>query len=74
MDEFEAMMEEFGTVMDDLIALLPEEPTSELEAKAGQLVALGVKVMETLSAAQNEAEVEVELGDGGAMLPADGEA
>lgn len=49
MDEYEAMIEEFGVVMDDLVALLPEEPATELEAKAAQLVALGVKLLETLS-------------------------
>lgn len=49
MDEYEAMIEEFGVVMDDLVALLPEEPATELEAKAAQLVALGVKLLETLN-------------------------
>lgn len=54
MDEYEAMIEEFGVVMDDLVALLPEEPSTELEAKAAQLVALGVRLLETLAMADEE--------------------
>lgn len=60
MDEYEAMIEEFGVVMDDLVALLPEEPATELEAKAAQLVALGVKLLEVIGMeSEDDAEEEV---------------
>jgi len=61
MDEYEAMIEEFGVVMDDLVALLPEEPATELEAKAAQLVALGVKLVEMLNM-EGEGDAEEEEG------------
>lgn len=58
MEDYEAMLEEFGVVMDDLVALLPEEPATELEAKAAQLVALGVRLLEVLSMDEEEAAEE----------------
>ena len=58
MEDYEAMLEEFGVVMDDLVALLPEEPATELEAKAAQLVALGVRLLEVLSMDEEEAVEE----------------
>lgn len=69
MEEYEAMIEEFGVVMDDLVALLPEEPSTELEAKAAQLVALGVRLLEALAMADEEP-----AEDGAEEAPVDVEA
>lgn len=67
MDEYEAMIEEFGVVMDDLVALLPEEPATELEAKAAQLVALGVKLLEVLNM-EDESDAEEEAPEVEVMI------
>lgn len=67
MDEYEAMIEEFGVVMDDLVALLPEEPATELEAKAAQLVALGVKLLEVIGMESEEDAEEEEVPEAEVM-------
>ena len=54
MEEYEANLEEIGVIMDDLVALLPEEPATELEAKAAQLVAQLVIHLEMLASMEEE--------------------
>lgn len=69
MDEYEAMLAEFGVVIDDLVALLPEEPSTELEAKAAQLSALGIKLLEVLAMEEEDDAEEEEVE--GPMMPED---
>jgi hypothetical protein len=54
MEEYEANLGEIGVIMDDLVALLPEEPATELEAKAAQLVAQLVIHLEMLASMEDE--------------------
>jgi len=62
MEEYDANLEKLGVIVDELVALLPEEPATELEAKAAQLVAQLVAHMEMLAAMEADtADVEVEL-------------
>jgi hypothetical protein len=60
-EEYDANVEKVGLVVDELVALLPEEPATELEAKAAELVALVIAHLEMLAMAEDDgAEVEAE--------------
>lgn len=57
MEELEILVADTGVLIDELIGLMPEEPTTELEAKAGELAAKATQLLAQLSA--------VEADDGG---------
>lgn len=68
MDEFQANVEKLAVLADEIVALLPDEPSSELEAKAAEMVARLIQHLEYMDETGDdevEAEdgVEVELED-----------
>lgn len=70
MDEFQANVEKLAVLADEIVALLPDEPSSELEAKAAEMVARLIQHLEYMDEtgddeveAEDGVEVEVELGD-----------
>lgn len=54
MDELNASIEGLGAVVDELIALLPEEPATELDAKAAELVGRVVEHLALIDAMPDE--------------------
>ncbi len=56
MEEFEANLEVVTTLAEELTALLPEEPTTELEAKVAEFLGRVVQHMALLEAALGEAQ------------------
>lgn len=56
MEEYDDNLAKIGIVADELVALLPEEPSTELEAKVAEMVALVIAHMEMLSMAEAEGE------------------
>lgn len=70
MDEFQANVEKLAVLADEIVALLPDEPSSELEAKAAEMVARLIQHLEYMDEtgddeveAEDGVEVEVELED-----------
>ena len=70
MDEFQANVEKLAVLADEIVALLPDEPSSELEAKAAEMVARLIQHLEYMDEtgddefeAEDGVEVKVELGD-----------
>jgi len=56
MEEFEANLEVVTTLAEELTALLPEEPTTELEAKVAEFLGRVVQHMALLEAVLAEAQ------------------
>jgi hypothetical protein len=48
MEEFDMNVEQLGILADELVALLPEEPSTELEAKVAELISRLVQHFEML--------------------------
>ena len=46
MDEFQENVDKLGILADELVALLPAEPTTELEAKVAEMVARLIQHLE----------------------------
>lgn len=68
MDEFQENVDKLAILADEIVALLPDEPASELEAKAAEMVARLIQHLEYMDEtgddeAEVEAEAEVELED-----------
>lgn len=68
MDEFQDNVEKLAVLADEMVALLPDEPSTELEAKAAEMVARLIQHLEYMDETGDdevEAEdgVEVELED-----------
>ena len=65
MDEFQDNVEKLGILSDEIIALMPAEPGTELEAKMAELLARLVQHLEYMDETgeddEEEEEVEVEL-------------
>ncbi len=64
MDEFQDNVEKLGILSDEIIALMPAEPGTELEAKMAELLARLVQHLEYMDETgedDEEEEVEVEL-------------
>ena len=64
MDEFQENVDKLGVLSDEIIALLPAEPSSELEAKVAELLARLVQHLEYMDETGDEdaedADVELE--------------
>lgn len=64
MDEFQENVDKLGVLSDEIIALMPAEPSSELEAKVAELLARLVQHLEYMDETGDEdaeeADVEVE--------------
>lgn len=64
MDEFQENVDKLGVLSDEIIALMPAEPSSELEAKVAELIARLVQHLEYMDETGDEdaeeADVEVE--------------
>lgn len=70
MDEFQDNVEKLGILSDEIIALMPAEPGTELEAKMAELLARLVQHLEYMEETgeddaelEGDAELEVELED-----------
>jgi hypothetical protein len=65
MDEFQENVDKLGILSDEIIALMPAEPGTELEAKMAELLARLVQHLEYMDETgdddEEEEEVEVEL-------------
>lgn len=61
MDEFQANVEKLAVLADEIVALLPDEPSSELEAKAAEMVARLIQHLEYMDETGDD-EVEAEDG------------
>lgn len=65
MDEFQENVDKLAILSDEIMALMPEEPGTEFEAKVGELLARLVQHLEYMDEtgdddAEEEEEVEVE--------------
>jgi hypothetical protein len=70
MDEFQANVDKLGILADELVALLPAEPTTELEAKVAEMLARLIQHLEYMEddgeedeVLEDEAEAEAEVAD-----------
>ena len=70
MDEFQENVDKLGILADELVALLPAEPTTELEAKVAEMVARLIQHLEFMEddgeedeVLEDEAEAEAEVVD-----------
>jgi hypothetical protein len=71
MDEFQENVDKLGILADELVALLPAEPTTELEAKVAEMLARLIQHLEYMDEAGDEedevledgAEAEAEVAD-----------
>jgi hypothetical protein len=71
MDEFQENVDKLGILADELVALLPAEPTTELEAKVAEMVARLIQHLEYMDETgdeedevlEDEAEAEAEVVD-----------
>jgi hypothetical protein len=73
MDEFQENVDKLNILVDEVVALMPEDPTNELEAKMAELVARLAQHLEYMSETGDEeedAELEVELEDDAAEVAA----
>jgi hypothetical protein len=57
MDEFQENVDKLGILSDELVALLPAEPTTELEAKVAEMVARLIQHLEYMEDDGEEDEV-----------------
>jgi hypothetical protein len=57
MDEFQENVDKLGILADELVALLPAEPTTELEAKVAEMVARLIQHLEFMEDDGEEDEV-----------------
>jgi len=57
MDEFQENVDKLGILADELVALLPAEPTTELEAKVAEMVARLIQHLEYMEDDGEEDEV-----------------
>lgn len=73
MDEFQANVDKLGILADELVALLPAEPATELEAKVAEMLARLIQHLEYMEddgedededeVLEDEAEAEAEVAD-----------
>jgi hypothetical protein len=70
MDEFQENVDKLGILADELVALLPAEPGTELEAKVAEMVARLIQHLEYMEddgeedeVLEDEAEAEAEVVD-----------
>jgi hypothetical protein len=71
MDEFQENVDKLGILADELVALLPAEPTTELEAKVAEMLARLIQHLEYMDETgdeedevlEDEAEAEAEVAD-----------
>jgi len=70
MDEFQENVDKLGILADELVALLPAEPGTELEAKVAEMVARLIQHLEYMEddgeedeILEDEAEAEAEVVD-----------
>lgn len=67
MDEFQENVDKLAILSDEIMALMPEEPGTEFEAKVGELLARLVQHLEYMDetgdddAEEEEGEVEAEV-------------
>lgn len=66
MDEFQENVDKLAILSDEIVALMPEEPGTEFEAKVGELLARLVQHLEYMDEtgdddAEEEEEDEVEV-------------
>jgi hypothetical protein len=57
MDEFQENVDKLGILADELVALLPAEPSTELEAKVAEMVARLIQHLEYMEDDGEEDEV-----------------
>ena len=60
MDEFQQNIEQLTALADELIALMPEEPGTEFEAKVAEMLARLTQHLEYMDETGDEEEAEVE--------------
>jgi hypothetical protein len=60
MDEFQENVDKLGILADELVALLPAEPGTELEAKVAEMVARLIQHLEYMEDDGEEDEVLVD--------------
>ena len=71
MDEFQENVDKLNILVDEVVALMPEEAASEFDAKVAELVARLAQHLEYMAdTGEEEAEVEVELEDEAAEVAA----
>lgn len=77
MDEFQDNVDKLAILSDEIMALMPEEPGTEFEAKVGELLARLVQHLEYMDETgdddaeeEEEAEVEVVLSEEEAAVEA----
>lgn len=73
MDEFQENVDKLNILVDEVVALMPEDPTNELEAKMAELVARLAQHLEYMAETgeeEEDAELEVELEDDAAEVAA----
>jgi hypothetical protein len=71
MDEFQENVDKLGILADELVALLPAEPTTELEAKVAEMLARLIQHLEYMDETgdeedevlEDEAAAEAEVAD-----------
>ena len=70
MDEFQENVDKLGILADELVALLPAEPATELEAKVAEMLARLIQHLEYMEddgeedeVLEDEAEAEAEVVD-----------
>lgn len=70
MDEFQENVDKLGILADELVALLPAEPTTELEAKVAEMLARLIQHLEYMEddgeedeVLEDEAAAEAEVAD-----------
>jgi hypothetical protein len=56
MDEFQDNVDKLGVLADEIVALMPEEPATELEAKVAELLARLIQHLEYMEDDGEEAE------------------
>jgi hypothetical protein len=60
MDEFQENVDKLGILADELVALLPAEPTTELEAKVAEMVARLIQHLEYMDETGDEEDEVLE--------------
>lgn len=77
MDEFQENVDKLAILSDEIMALMPEDPGTEFEAKVGELLARLVQHLEYMDETggddaeeEEEAEVEVVLSEEEAAVEA----
>ncbi|MBM4073934.1 MAG: hypothetical protein FJ271_34215 [Planctomycetes bacterium] len=75
MDEFQENIEQIEAVLDEIVALLPEEATTDLEVKTAELVARVVQHLEYMAeTGDEEGANEEEAEEGEEVLEAEAAA